>query len=152
MPVDTIHIIPIKPLAFNWYSPNLHEQWKLFREQCQFLHIDRPYSMHTEPAPTSVVLNWMGPHSYQIFNNFIFPEGRDKKRVINVLEVLGGHFKPTQSVLQSWYQLGSVYSSQCKDQPEFLNKLKDVAADCSFSNKDEVMKFLLLIQHTDERV
>ena len=55
------------------------------------------------------------------------------------------HFKPTQSVLQSWYQLGSVYSSQCKNQMEFMNKLKDVAADCSFSNKEEVIKFLFLM-------
>ena len=35
---------------------------------------------------------------------------------------------------------------------EFLNKLKDVAADCSCSNKDEVIKFLFLIHNTNERV
>ena len=81
----------------------------------------------------------------------MFPEDKDKKKLINVFEVLGGHFKPTQSVLQSWYQLGSAYSSQCKDQTEFLNKLKDIATDCSFSNKEEVIKFLFLIHNTNER-
>ena len=45
---DTTQTIQIKPLTFNWDSPNLCEQWKLFREQCQFLLIDGPYSMHTE--------------------------------------------------------------------------------------------------------
>ena len=108
--------------------------------------------MHTEPAWKAVVLNWMGPHSYQIFNTPMFPEDKDKKKLVNVIEVLCGHFKPTYSVLQSWYQLGSVYSSQCKDQMQFLNKLKDVAADCSFSNRKEVIKFLFLIHNTNERV
>ena len=86
--------------------------------------------MHTEPACIEVVLNWMGLHSYKIFNNFMFPENKEMKKLINVLEVLRGHFKPTQSVLQSWCQLGNVYSSQCKDQKEFLIKLKDIAAYC----------------------
>ena len=81
-----------------------------------------------------------------------FPEDKDKKKLTYVLEVLGGHFKPTQSVLQRWYQLGSVYSSQGKDQMEFLNKLKGLAADCSFSNKDKVIKFLFLIHNTNEPV
>ena len=72
--------------------------------------------------------------------------------IIDVLEVLGGCFKPTQSVLQSWYQLGSVYSSQCKDQMVFLNKMKNVGTDCSFSNKDEVIKFLFITHNTNERV
>ena len=45
-----------------------------------------------------------------------------------------------------------MYSSQCKDQTEFLNKLKDVAADRSFSNKDEVIKFYFSIHNTNERV
>ena len=120
MPGDTKQSIPVKPPTFNWDSSNLHEQWKLFKEQCQVLLMDGPYSMHTEPACIPVVLNWIGPHSYQIFNNLMFPEDSHKKKLVNILEVLGGHFKPTQSVLQSWYQLGSVYSSQCKDQMDFL--------------------------------
>ena len=122
MPGDTMQSIPIKALTFNLDSSNLHQQWKLFREQYQFLLIDGPYSRHTEPAHKAAVLNWMGPHSYQIFNNLTFLEDRDKTELT---EGLGGHIKPTQSVLQSWYQLGSVYSSQCKDQMECLNKPKD---------------------------
>ena len=114
--------------------------------------LDGPYSNHTEPAHIAVVLNWMSPHSDQIFNTLRFPEDRDKQKLIGVLEILGGHFKPTQSVLQSWYQLDYVYISQCKDQMEFWNKVKDVATGCSFSNKEEVIKFLFLIHKTTGRV
>ena len=102
MPGDSIQSIPIKPLTFNWDSSNLHEQWKLFREWCQFLLIDGPYSINTEPLCIAVVLNWMGPHSYQIFNKLMFPEDRDTKKLSNVLKVLPEYFKPIQSVLQSW--------------------------------------------------
>ena len=62
------------------------------------------------------------------------------------------HFKPTQSVLQSWYHFGSIYSSQCKDQTDFISQLCDVANDCSFANKDEIVKFLFLTHNTNERV
>ena len=62
------------------------------------------------------------------------------------------HFKSTQSVFQLWYQLGSIYSSQCKYQTKFMSKLFDVANDCSFANKDEIVKFLFLIHKTNERV
>ena len=35
---------------------------------------------------------------------------------------------------------------------EFLNKLKDVAADCSCTNKDKAIKFFFLIHNTNKRV
>ena len=62
------------------------------------------------------------------------------------------HFKPTQSALQSWYQLGYIYSSQCKDQTEFMSKLCNVANNCSFANRDEIVKFLFLTHNTNKRV
>ena len=45
-----------------------------------------------------------------------------------------------------------VFTHQCEDQMDFLNKLKDVAADCSFSNNEDVIKFLFLIHNTNETV
>ena len=83
MPGDTTQSIPINPPTLNWDSSNLHEQWTLFREQCQFFHIDRLYSMHTELACIAVVLNWMGLHSCQLFNNLMFLEDMNKKKLID---------------------------------------------------------------------
>ena len=76
-----------------------------------------PFSKHSEPAHIAAVFNWLGPKSYQVFHNLNFDvEGKDKSKIDDVLLMFEKHFKPTQSVLQSWYQLGSIYSSQCKDQ------------------------------------
>ena len=57
----------------------------------------------------------------------MFPE-EDKKELIDVLEVLGGHFKLHNQFFKVGINL-VVCSDQCKDKTEFLNKLKDVAAD-----------------------
>ena len=153
MPNEQPLSIPINTPSFNWDNFNLHDQWKLFREQCKFLLInDGPYSKHSEPAYIAAVLNWLGQKSYQIFNNLNFDaEGKGKSRIVDVLFMFEMHFKPTQSVLQLWYQLDSIYSSQCKDQTEFMSKLCDVANDCSFTNKDEIVKFLFLIHNTYEK-
>ena len=117
MPNEQPLSITIKTLSFN-----LHEQWKLFSEQCKFLLInDGPFSKHSEPAHIAAVLNRLGPKSYQVINNLNFDaEGKDKSKIDDVLFMFEKHFKSIQSVLQSWYQLGSIYSSQCKDQTEFM--------------------------------
>ena len=88
-----------------------------------------------------------------MFNNLNYDaEGKDKSKIDDVLFMFEKHFKPTQSVLQLWYQLGSIYSSQCKDQTEFMSKLHDVVNDCSFANKNDIVKFLFLTLNTNERV
>ena len=115
MPNEQPPSIPIKTPSFNWDSVNLHEQWKLFSEQCNFLLInDGPFSKHSELAHIAAVLNWLDPKSYQVFNNLNFDaEGNDNSKIDDVLFMFEKHFKPIQSVLQLWYQLGSIYSSQC---------------------------------------
>ena len=95
----------------------MHDQWKMFSEQCKFLLInDGPFSKHSEPAHIAAVWTWFDPKSYQVSNNLNFyAEGKEKSKIDAVLFMFEKHFKPTQSALQSWYQLGSIYSSQCKD-------------------------------------
>ena len=61
-------------------------------------------------------------------------------------------FKPIQSIIQSWYQLGNLTSASCKNQIEFMNRLLDIASECAFSNKDEAVKFLFMIHNADTMV
>ena len=58
MPNEQPLSIPIKTPSFNWDNVNLHDQWKLFSEQCKFLLInDGLFSKHSEPAHIGAVLN-----------------------------------------------------------------------------------------------
>ena len=75
----------------------MHDQWKLFSEQCKFLLInDCPFSKHSESAHIAAVLNWLGLKSYQVFNNLNFDtEGKDKSKINDVLFMFEKHYKPT---------------------------------------------------------
>ena len=92
-----------------------------FSEQCKFLLINNgQFSKYSEPSPISAVLNWLGLKSYQVFNNLNSDaEGKDKSKIDDVLFMFEKHFKPTLSVLQLCYQLGSIYSSQ--DHTEYIS-------------------------------
>ena len=97
---------PTKIPSFNWDNVSLHDEWKLFSEQCKFLLInDGPFSKHSESAHIAAVLNWYGAKSYHVFSNLNFDaEGKDESKIDHVLFMFEKHFKPIQYVIQSWYQ------------------------------------------------
>ena len=65
---------------------------------------------------------------------------------------VGKVFQTHPDCTQIMVQRGSIYSSQSKDQTEFMSKLHDDENDCSLANKDEIVKFSFLIHNTNERV
>ena len=70
----------------------------------------------------------------------------------DVIEQFDLYFKPSQNTFQSWYELGSLYSSQFKNQNDFMNKLINVSKDCNLDNPDELVKFLFLVHNQNARV
>ena len=55
-------------------------------------------------------------------------------------------------MIHAWYRIGSLFSNSCKSQTQFMNNLKELARQCEFTNKDEIVKFLFLIHNKHERV
>ena len=154
MPGDQPPCIPIKTPSFNCDNVNLHEQWKLFNEQCKFLLInDSLFSKHQEPVHIAAVLNWFGLKSYQVFNTLNFDaEGKDRTKIMMSCSCLKSISSPHNLCFNNGYQFGSIFSSQCKDQTEFMSKLHDATNDCNFENNDEIVKFLFLIHNTNDSV
>ena len=74
---------------------------------------------------------------------------RDPTKLLDAFEC---YFKLERNIFQSWYVLGSIYSSAYKTQPEFYHKLNSVANGCNFTNKDEIVKFLYLPHNQNTRV
>ena len=68
------------------------------------------------------------------------------------LDAFDSYFKPMQTIMHSWYQLGNIYSSQCKDQTEFMTKLKELSKETGLKEPDELTKFLFVIHNTDSKV
>ena len=144
--------IPINKPSFNWESHNLHEAFKIFKNQAKYLLIDGQYKPCQDMDKVGALLNWLGPKSYGVYDELEFGAGKSKTNVQHVLKAFKAYFKPTQSLFQSWYQLGGQYSSSFKSQMDFMLKLKEIANDCSFTNSDEVVKFLFLTHNQNSRV
>ena len=91
--------IPNKTPSFNWESVNLHDQWKLFSEQCKYLLTnDGLFSKHAETVHIAAILNWLAPKSYQVLNNLnLEAERKEKNKVDGVLFMFEKHFKSTLS-------------------------------------------------------
>ena len=78
--------------------------------------------------------------------------GKNKKLYKDVLEAFDLYFKPMQTTMHTWYQLGNIYSSQSKDQTEFMTKLRELSKETGFKEPDELSKFLFVIHNTDTKV
>ena len=96
-------------------------------------------------------MNWLGVEAYPIHNNLSISED-DKKDPSKLLNAFEHYFKHECDIFQSWYALGSMYSSAFKTQSEFYHKLNSVANDCNFTDKEEIVKFLYLTHNQNTRV
>ena len=112
--------IPVNKPSFNWESTNLHETFKLFHNQVKFLLVEGQYSKCDEMDKVGAILNWLGPKSFEVYEDLVMEPGEDKKKCEDVLKAFEWYFKPTQSLFQNWYQLGGLYSGSCKKQGDFM--------------------------------
>ena len=125
---------------------------KLFKHKVDYLLVHGPYKDLHPSMKVSIFLNWLGDHSYELINTLTFPPDKSKEVLQDVIEQFDLYFKPSQNTFQSWYELRSLYSSQFKNQNDFLNKLIDVSKDCNLDNPDELVKFLFLVHNQNAHV
>ena len=148
----SIPSVPIYKPSFDWNSPHPYEQFKLFKQKVDYLLVHGPYKDLHASMKVSIFLNWLGDRSYELINTIEFPPTKSKSVLKDVIEQFDLYFKPSQSTFQSWYELGSLYSSQFKNQSDFLNKLIDVSKDCNLNNPNELVKFLFLVHNQNAHV
>ena len=106
--------IPVNKPSFNWESTNLHEAFKLFHSQVKFLLVEGQNSKCDEKDKVGAILNWLCPRSFEVYKDLTMEPGEYKKKCEDVLKAFKRYFKPIQSLFQSWYQLGGLYSGLCK--------------------------------------
>ena len=143
-------IIPFIVPKFNWQADNLYAHFQIFKDKVTFA-FDGQFTEASNESKCGAILNWMGDEAFPIYHNLLISAG-DKKDPKKLLGGFLDYFKPEQNVYQSWYTIGSLYSGQFKTQCDFYNKLQQVVCECSFTNADEVMKFLFLTHNQDKCV
>ena len=141
MPGDTK--IPFVPPTFSWDSVNLYGNFKLFKQKVE-IAFKGQFKDCDETAKVGAILNWLGDNAYEVYENLHWEDATHKDDPNHVLKAFEKYFKPEQNQFHSWYTLGSIYSGQFKCKNDFLNRLKEIARDCSFMNVDEIIHFLFL--------
>ena len=143
--------LQLKQPNFNWEG-NVYENYKAFSERATIL-LGGPYAKYDDPSKISAFLSWTGDKGFQLYKNLDWERsGYDKSKWEDVVKAFGEEFKPCQTVMQSWYQLGNLYSSHCKDQTEFMTRIKELAKEGGFTNQEEIIRFLFLIHNNNTKV
>ena len=143
----------IKYPSFSWEG-NQYENFKTFKNRTTIL-MEGPYKSVQEMDKVAAILGWLGDKGFNLYEAIDWDGiGKDKQLYKEVLDAFEAHFKPCQTAMHSWYQLGSVYSNQCKNQTEFMQKLKEIAQETGFNPavRDELIKFLFVTHNTDQKV
>ena len=151
VPAPRVIQLTVKYPSFNWEG-NTHEQFKTFKQRTEIL-MEGPCEDYKEPDKVAAILGWLGDKGHQVYASLDWAaQGKDKKKYQDVLDAFDSYFKPMLTIMPSWYQLGNIYSSQCKDQTEFMTKLKELSKETGFKEPDELTKFLFVIHNTDSKV
>ena len=118
--------LTVKYPSFNWEG-NTHEQFKTFKQRTEIL-MEGPYEDYKQPDKVAAILGWLSDKGHQVYASLDWVAlGKDKKKYQDVLDAFDSYFKPMQTIMHTWYLLGNIYSSQCKDQTEFMTKLKELS-------------------------
>ena len=143
-------LVPFTPPKFHWNQDNLYEQFKTFKCVVEFAFKGQ-YKKCSKSVMCRSILNWLGIKSYSVYDNLCITEAQ-KQDLDQCLAAFEKYFKPERNIFQSWHALGSIYSGAFKTQSEFYHKLNSVADNCSFTNKEEIVKFLFLTHNQNTRV
>ena len=120
--------LTVKYPSFNWEG-NTHEQFKTFKQRTEIL-MEGPYEDYKEPDKVAAILGWLGDKGHQVYASLDWTAlGKDKKKYQDVLDAFDSYFKPMQTIMHTWYLMGNIYSSQCKDQTEFMTRLKELSKE-----------------------
>ena len=143
----------IKYPSFSWEG-NQYENFRTFKNRTTIL-MEGPYKSVQEMDKVAAILGWLGDKGFNLYEATDWEGiGKNKQLYKEILDAFEAHFKPCQTAMHNWYQLGSVYSKQCKNQTEFMQKLKQIAKERGLRAdiKDELIKFLFVTHNTDQKV
>ena len=108
--------------------------------------------MLSEIQKCQLFCNWIGDgasEKAQTFKIWHIDDGTDQDRneLKHLLDAFGDCITSLRSFIHNRQMIGNITSSMCVDQSRFLYKLHSVVKDCKFSDSDDVIKLLFLINN-----
>ena len=93
------HILFVPP-TFSWDSPNLHSQFKIFKQKLDFA-FEGTFRESAATEKVCAILNWLGDNAYEIYGHLLWAADGDKDDPEKVLEAFESYFKPEQNQFHS---------------------------------------------------
>ena len=149
--------IAINQPKFNTQSKNRLVEWSRFQLEVENLLIDGPYSTLSEIQKCQLFCNWMGKGASKKAQTIKMQHKdddteQDRNELKHLLDAFGDCITPLRSFIHNRQLIVIVTPSICADQSEFLYKLCSVAKDCKFSDSNDVIKLLFLINNKNAEV
>ena len=86
-PDSKVPALPFKPPEFDWSSPNLYSQFKLFQTKYDYA-FKGTYSGNSKEAKVSAILDWLRDSAYEIHSNLNWATPAYKNNPDKVLDEL----------------------------------------------------------------
>ena len=149
--------ITINQPKFNTQSKNRLAEWSRFQLEVENLLIDGPYFTLSEIQKCQFFCNWMGEGTSKKAQTIKMQHKddgteQDRNELKHLLDAFGDCITPLRSFIHNKQLIGNITSRMCADQSKFLYTLCSVAKDCKFSDSDDVIKLLFLINNTNAEV
>ena len=143
--------IPINKPSFNWESWNLHRFSKSSRiKQSTFLLMVNTNLVRIKTRLGLYLIGLAKSHVVFMMSSIWLEESPR-----HMFNMYSKHLKLTSSQHSPCSKAGINLMDSTPvhlSQTDFMLKLKDIAHDCSFTNSDEVVKFLFLTHNQNSRV
>ena len=149
--------IAVNQPKFNTQSKNRLAKWSRFQLQVENLLINGPYSTLSEIQKCQLFCNWIGKGASKKAQTIKMQHKddgteQDRNELKHMLDVFGDCITPLRPFTHKRQLIGNITSSVCGDQSKFLYKLCSVVKDCKFSDSDDVIKLLFLINNNNAEV
>ena len=109
--------------------------------------------MYDDFCKESAILSWTGDQGFKLYDTMDWESlGKDKGKWKDVLDAFEYRIQPSQTTMQSWYQLGNLYSNQFSNQTEFRSKIRELTDESGLTSKEELIKFLFITHNTNAKV
>ncbi|KAK3107010.1 hypothetical protein FSP39_004902 [Pinctada imbricata] len=133
----------------DWENSNLPETWRKFQSTVELM-FKGPLSAKEEEIHVTYLLLWVGEKGREIADTWTDMSADDKKQLAPHYERFKNHVQPKLNPIFARYKFN--LSTQGNDSIEqYVTRLRTLAKDCSFTNKDEMIRDRIVFGVTQEK-
>ncbi len=142
-----LHSVPTP--SMNWTSSNLPEAWRKFQEHCDLI-FNGPLQEKEESVKITYLLLWMGEQGRDIYGTLGL-SAEQRKKLDTIYQAVKHHLQPKVNHIFSRYKFNNEIQNE-QSFEQFLTKLRLLAVDCNFTDKDEMIRDRLVFGVKSQKI